>query len=123
MFSNCLLVALGGAVGAVARYLTDVTSRHFFGEIFPLGTLLVNCTGSFALGVLVGSGLATHSPTRYIFGFGLLGAFTTFSTFSVETIYQAQHGHTIIAVLNIVLNLTMGIGGALLGMYLGKRFN
>ena len=125
MFLNCLLVALGGAIGAVLRYLSDVFARIFVGDTFPLGTLFVNCFGSFVLGLLIGSQMITEpvSPKLRLFiGTGILGAFTTFSTFSADTIHHAHEGNWTVAGINILLNLTTGIGGALAGFYLGRRF-
>jgi len=86
-----LLVAAGGALGAVARY---AVSEWFPGE-FPWGTLSVNLLGSLLLGILMGAALTTGkiSPGMMLFfGTGLLGAFTTMSTFSVDVIQQFENG-------------------------------
>ena len=125
MFLNCLVVAFGGAIGAVLRYLSDLVARKYVGDAFPVGTLFVNCLGSFVLGVLVGSQLVTNpkEPRKRLFvGTGILGAFTTFSTFSADTIHHANEGHWVVAGLNVVLNVTIGIGAALAGYYIGRRF-
>lgn len=87
-------VALGGAAGACARYLVgNVAAR--FGE-FPFGTLIVNVTGSLALGLIAGlltlQEVTSSEPLRLGLGVGFLGAYTTFSTFAVDTVMLAERG-------------------------------
>ena len=90
-----LLVAGGGALGAVARYLVYILAGQLLGTGFPFGTLIVNIAGSFAMGVLVeGMALAwTVGPaTRLLLAVGVLGAFTTFSTFSLDVAVLYERG-------------------------------
>ena len=100
-------VALAAGIGAVLRYLVDraVPPHHF-----PRGTILVNTTGSFALGLLAGS-----SATVTI---GLVGGYTTLSTFAVETVALVERDRRGAAVLNVVLSAVLGLTAAALGLWL-----
>jgi CrcB protein len=103
-------VALLGGLGAVARALLAeaVTNRPF-----PRGILVVNVAGSFALGLLVGAGL--HGDALLLAGTALLGAFTTFSTWMVDTVRLPRR----LAVANVVLSLALGLAAVALGRALG----
>jgi CrcB protein len=118
---NILLVAVGAAVGAPLRFLVD---KHMVGRLLlgtrietplPWGTFTVNVLGSFVLGLLTGVG---NQTIALLVGVGFCGAFTTYSTFAVETTALAASGHRGKAVLNVVLNLGAGllaaVGGPLL---------
>jgi CrcB protein len=118
---NVLLVALGAAVGAPLRFLVD---KHMVGRLllssrtetpFPWGTFTVNILGSFVLGLLTG---VTDRTTTLLVGVGFCGAFTTYSTFAAETIALAASGHRGKALLNVVLNLGIGLLAAVLGAFL-----
>ncbi|WP_018504732.1 fluoride efflux transporter CrcB [Parafrankia discariae] len=113
-----LLVALGAAVGAPLRYLTDraVQSRH--SSVFPWGTLTVNTVGSLLLGFLVG--LPASSEVLSVAGTGLCGALTTYSTFSYETLRLAGNGTRRQAVANVVVSLAVGLAAAFAGVALGR---
>lgn len=115
-----LLVALGGAAGALLRYCTDraVQGRH--GGVLPLGTLSVNVLGSFVLGVLVGAAAVADVPEGVLLGAGVgfCGALTTYSTFGYETLRLTESGSLLYAGLNVVLNLVLGLGAAGLGLTL-----
>lgn len=120
-------VALAGAVGAVLRYLVDHLVQHRLapgraGPDFPLGTMAVNLSGSFALGVLVGSGLHHGVSTTWVTvgGTGLIGSYTTFSTFTFETVRLAEDDRRATAVLNVVASLAFGLGAAAAGLALGS---
>ena len=117
--SNLLLVALGGSIGAVFRYLISIFMIQVFGSSFPFGTLLVNVLGSFLMGVIYALGQMSHiSPElKALIGVGLLGALTTFSTFSNETLLLLQQGDWLKAALNVVLNLSL----CLFMVYLGQQ--
>ncbi|MCH1931150.1 fluoride efflux transporter CrcB [Shewanella acanthi] len=117
--NNLLLVALGGSIGAVFRYLISIFMIQVFGSSFPFGTLLVNVLGSFLMGVIYALGQMSHiSPElKALIGVGLLGALTTFSTFSNETLLLMQQGLWLKAVLNVVLNLSL----CLFMVYLGQQ--
>jgi len=116
-----VLVALGAAVGAPARYLTDRTVQRRWGSGFPLGTLTVNLLGSLVLGVLIGS--AEHggasSDLVLLAGTGFCGAFTTYSTFSFETMRLAEDGRVLAATTNALGSVLPGLGAAAIGAAIG----
>jgi CrcB protein len=115
-----LLVGVAGAVGAPLRYVVDTLVSDRVEGTFPLGTLTVNVSGSFALGLL--SGLVIYhglsSSPNLILGTGLIGAYTTFSTFSFETIALLEEGEGRLAVLSVVGNALAGAGAAAAGLAL-----
>lgn len=132
---NVVWVALGAAVGAPLRFLVD---KHLVGRLLlgtrtetppdrgggvgsyqalPWGTFTVNVLGSFVLGLLAGVG---NHTIALIVGVGFCGAFTTYSTFAAETTALASSGHRGKAVLNVVLNLSIGLLAAVLGVWLTK---
>ena len=116
--SQILAVALGGAAGALARHGVSSAVAAAFGTRFPLGTLVVNVAGSFAMGWLFALfiGRVDLSPElRLLLTTGLLGAFTTFSTFSVETLVLLQAGRWLAAVANVALSVALCLGAAWLG--------
>jgi fluoride exporter len=117
-------VGLGGAVGAVARFAVSRWTLARFGAGFPVGTLLVNVSGSFVLGVLAGL-LATRvgvpHGARLLLGVGFCGAYTTFSTFAVDTIALAQRPAALAAVGNVLINNALALAAALIGMVLAGR--
>ncbi|MBX2962010.1 MAG: fluoride efflux transporter CrcB [Cyclobacteriaceae bacterium] len=120
-----LLVALGGALGSVARYSTAgfVQQRNI--GVFPVGTLTVNLVGSFLIGILWGiAENSTLSPTIRTFLFvGILGGFTTFSTFSLETLNLLRDGEFKVALVNILLSNVLGIVLAFTGLFIAKYFS
>lgn len=121
MWIKILAVAVGGAAGSVARMLVVEVSASRFGRAFPYGTLTVNVVGSFLLGVITGlvaSRAGLSMTVRLLVGVGFCGAFTTFSTFAVETLTQRSVGLTL---LNLVLNNAMSIAAAAAGLYLVTR--
>ncbi|MBM0234616.1 fluoride efflux transporter CrcB [Micromonospora sp. STR1_7] len=108
-----LLIALGAAVGAPLRYLTDraVQSRH--GSAFPWGTFTVNVVGSLLLGALVGW---PAGPTvGALLGTGFCGALTTYSTFSYETLRLARSGRRFLALANVLGSVAAGLTAATVG--------
>ncbi len=119
-----LVVAAGGAVGAVARYLVYVLAGQFLGTGFPFGTLIVNIVGSFILGVLVeGMALAWSigEQMRLFLAVGVLGAFTTFSTFSLDVGLLYERGKIALIALYVSVSVIGSIGALFLGMYLMRR--
>ncbi len=119
-----LVVAAGGAVGAVARYLVYVLASQFLGTGFPFGTLIVNIVGSFIMGVLVeGMALAwtIGEQMRLFFAVGVLGAFTTFSTFSLDVGLLYERGKIALIALYVSVSVIGSIGALFLGMYLMRR--
>lgn len=108
-----LLLLVGGALGALARYGVTILSTKTYGTSFPVGTLYVNLVGCFLIGVAFGLGeYRGLNPTfRLFFITGFLGALTTFSTYSLETVNNASNGSFDLALVNIAVN---NIGGLLL---------
>jgi len=115
-----LLVLLGGAVGAPARYLVDrwVQSRH--GGPMPWGTFTVNAVGSLVLGLTAGAVMAADGPewVLTLVGTGFCGSLTTFSTFGVETVRLAEDGAMSTAVLNVVGSVVIGLAACAGGWWL-----
>ena len=112
MVKMLLAVAAGGAAGAVGRYLVMSGVGHLFGTGFPLGTIVVNVLGSFALGVLVELSALAWSPApelRALLVVGVLGAFTTFSTFSMDAVLLFERGNLGLAALYIVSSVVLSI--------------
>lgn len=107
--------ALAGGVGAVLRYLIDLGVARFAGRRFPWGILLVNISGSFALGVVT-----TALPdAAFLLGAGLLGGYTTFSTAMLDTVALWREGERPASAFNAVGMLLLGLGAAGLGLALG----
>jgi fluoride exporter len=108
-----IAVGLAGGCGAVARALLTHAVNLRAGRAFPYGTLAVNLTGALALGILAGAGVS--GDAQRIAGVGLLGGYTTFSTWMYETQHVAERGHRTRAALNIVLSLALGLVAVWLG--------
>lgn len=114
-----LLVALGGAVGSVARYGVGVAAARWFGLGFPWGTLTVNVVGGLAMGVLAARVGPEGESARLLLGVGLLGGFTTFSAFSLETVRLLEHQPGL-AMLYAAASLLLSVGACWLGLTLGR---
>lgn len=117
------VIAIGGAIGACLRFAIGEWMLHLFGRAFPFGTLLVNILGSFVIGLLYGLLITEQiapNPWRIFIGIGVLGAFTTFSTFSMDTVLLLQQGEWQKAMANVVLNLVLCLTLAWLGLKLGS---
>lgn len=120
-----LLICLGGAIGTGARYLVSGWALRLFGASFPYGTLAVNVLGSFFIGAVMHIGLSTSvlSPTARIFlATGVLGGFTTYSSFNYETVQYFQDGEIFRAVLNILAMVVSCLVAGFAGLILAKRF-
>jgi CrcB protein len=115
------LLVLAGAVGALLRYEVELGVRRTLGPRFPWGTLVINVSGSFVLGLL--AGLAAHAGVSTsvvtVVGTGLLGAYTTFSTFSVDTVGLVEHGRVRAAAANLGASLVLGLAAAGAGLAIG----
>lgn len=113
-----LLVALGAALGAPLRYLTDraVQARH--DSVFPWGTMAVNVCGSALLGFLVG--LPAGPAFLALAATGFCGALTTYSTFSYETLRLTQEGAWLYALANVVISIVAGLGAAFCGLSIAQ---
>ena len=119
-----LAIAGGGAIGALMRFYASTGIYAFLGRGFPYGTLFVNISGSIVMGllyVLFIDRLQVSPEVRSALLVGVLGAFTTFSTFSIETLNLLENGELSKATLNIVLSISLCLLGAWLGMLAGRQ--
>ncbi len=120
---SVLLVGIGGLFGAIARYAVDTWVSDATRTSFPLGTLLVNASGSFALGLLFAL-TAERGPLpeelRLPLGVGFLGAYTTFSTFALESLRLAHSGSWTMAVMNVVGSVLLGLVAVVAGVAVGR---
>jgi len=114
-----VLLAVGGVggIGALLRFLLDSAVSARVGREFPYGTLIVNLTGAFILGLLVG--VALDKEAYRIAGTGLIGAFTTFSTWTLESHRLGEDGQLRLAIVNFAVSLILGIAAAWAGRHLG----
>ena len=103
---HLVAIALGGSLGAVARYITAKNIQSLSGQLFPLGTLFVNMMGSFLIGIAfsIFENIAVSRDLRSFLTIGFLGAFTTFSTYSLETIALLRDGELKLGISNFLLN-------------------
>ena len=118
-----LAIAAGGAIGALLRFWSSIGIHRLFGQAFPYGTLFVNATGSLFMGflyMLLTSRMEVTTPWRAFFLVGLLGAFTTFSTFSMDTLQLLEKGLWLRAVLNVMSNVVICITAAWAGVLIGR---
>lgn len=117
--SGYLLVLIGAAIGAPARYLTDRIVQTRWKTTFPFGTLTVNVVGSLILGVIIADTVSA-APTNLnlLLGIGFCGALTTYSTFSYETVRLLQERATSTALANAVLTVIAGLAAATAGFAL-----
>ena len=118
-----ILVAAGGALGAVSRYAIDRAVEAAIGPTV-LGIFLINVTGSFLLGVFVAAAAGEDWPssTRLLVAVGFLGSYTTFSTLTVASVQLAESGELARAALNIVGSMAVGLVAAFAGILLGRAF-
>lgn len=122
-----LYVFIGGGLGAVCRYLATLTIGARFGITFPFGTLFVNTLGSFLMALVLGFLLPLAKSTnmlpeslRLLLTVGFLGGFTTFSSFSMETLTLIRGGSLFLAFANIGANILLGLGAALIGFFISS---
>jgi fluoride exporter len=114
-----LLVCIGGAVGTGARYLVATTAPRLLGASFPYGTFIVNAIGSFLLGAIMHVGLTTTliSPTmRLVLATGVMGGFTTYSTFNHETLEFLRDGALGLAGLNVASTVVLCLLAGAMGV-------
>ena len=122
--SQIILVGLGGFFGSALRYaFSGWIHRSLASEWFPYGTLAVNVFGCFAMGFLAGfeenHGVFTHE-TRLLLFIGLIGGFTTFSSFAYETFYLARNAAYVAAVANLIIELVLGVFAVWVGHMLAR---
>jgi len=118
-----VLVLVGGALGALARYSLGGVVAERMGIGFPYGTFVINITGSFALGiiaVLTTERALIHPEWRTFLGIGFLGAFTTFSTWQYETFRLIEEGNWVGGLMNIGGSILVGFGALLLGIVVAR---
>jgi CrcB protein len=117
MIIRILLIALGGAIGSVCRYSCGGIVYRLFGSIFPWGTLAVNVIGSFLIGFLWAAfeRAAIGSNMRMFVFIGILGGFTTFSSYTLETLNLLREGETRLAVTNMLVSNFAGLAAVFIG--------
>ena len=123
-----LAVILGGGLGSALRFWISGLVARQWGESFPLGTLVVNVTGSFAIGLFATltspDGRFLVSPTaRTLFMVGICGGYTTFSSFSLQTLNLIRDGQWFYASLNLLLSFVLCMLGVWLGQITAQAFN
>lgn len=115
-----MLVALGGSLGAVSRFACGIAMTYFFGKNFPWGTLFVNVLGSFIMGGVAAYFSIKHGTTHPLALFimvGFLGSFTTFSSFSLDTLNLFLNNQVVYSIINIIFNLSFCLVAVIVGMY------
>jgi CrcB protein len=120
---NIFLVFVGGGLGAAARYLLQGAVYRFTGAGFPYGTIVVNVLGCFLIGLLMSSmeeRFLAAPPLRVFLTIGVLGGFTTFSSFSYETMALVREGDLLAGGLNIIASMVICLGATWLGLGLGR---
>ena len=120
-----LIVFLGGGLGAALRHGVNLTSAKLVGTAFPYNTVFENITGSTVMGLLVGyfafrGGISQH--WQLFLTTGILGGYTTFSAFSLDTILLFERGQPGLAVLNMAVSLAFSVGGLYAGLALLRQF-
>ena len=126
-----LSVALGGGIGALARYQIGRLMTGWLGvpavSAFPFATLAVNTIGSLLMGLLTGwlvrSAPENADQLRLLLGVGLLGGFTTFSAFSLETAFLVQRGQIGLAAIYLMLSIGLGVSGFIFGLTITRLFS
>jgi CrcB protein len=118
-----LLICLGGAAGTAARYAVGGLAARWLSADFPYGTLVVNVTGSFLVGLIQQVGLTTlivPETTRLVLTIGVMGGFTTYSSFSYETVRLVETGAWLEATVNVAMTTLLCLGACVLGLELGR---
>jgi len=123
-----LMAALGGAIGSVGRVMMSSFVARWTGEDFPFGTIAVNVTGALLMGMLAGFGetdpgkLVFTQPARSFLMIGVLGGYTTFSSFSLQTFLLIEQGNLLGAALNVILSVVLCVIGIWAGFMLVRAF-
>ena len=120
---NLLLVALGGALGSTARYVFSILVQRASGTLFPIGTFAVNCVGCLVFGAIAGAAeqrVQVAPELRLFLLVGILGGFTTFSSYAFESFVLVRDGQFAAALVNIVGQVIAGLGGMWIGFAIGR---
>ncbi|MGV1914218.1 fluoride efflux transporter CrcB [uncultured Agrobacterium sp.] len=120
---NILLVAVGGAIGSVARYLVGLGATRLAGPNFPFGTLTVNIAGAFAIGLLVemiARRFDASAEMRVFIVTGILGGFTTWSSFTLDTMVLFERGEIGLSALYLLASLLVSFAAVFAGLALGR---
>lgn len=123
--TNLLLVMLGGGLGAGGRHLVGMLTLRYFGPGFPIGTMAVNIIGSLVMGLFIGwlakADMGGLQGLRLFFATGLLGGFTTFSSFSLDTAFLWERGDTLVALAYVALSVALSLVAVFVGLMLMRH--
>ena len=120
---NLLLIAIGGALGSTARYLFSLLVQRASGTLFPIGTFAVNCVGCLVFGAIAGAAeqrVQIAPELRLFLLVGILGGFTTFSSYAFESFVLLRDGQFAAASVNIVGQVVAGLAGMWIGFAIGR---
>lgn len=123
MLRTVLLIALGGSIGSVLRYLTTVFVQKYYLSVFPLATFITNLSGCFLIGLFAGwleKNQLSDSGLKWFFITGFCGGYTTFSAFGYENISLLQNNHAGLTFLYISASIIAGLAAVWLGLFLVK---
>jgi fluoride exporter len=123
LFQRCIIIGAGGFLGAVVRYLIGTWIGQQWGRTFPVGTFVINVSGSFLIGfvmVFLLERFAAPPFWRLLLVVGFLGAYTTFSTFEYETGELMRDGEMLLAALNVILSVLVGFAALKFGEILAR---
>jgi CrcB protein len=122
---SLVIVACGGAIGAVARYLVYQLCAHWLGTSFPYATLFVNIAGSFIMGIVIEAmvlAATSSAETRLFLAVGILGAFTTFSTFSLDFAVLYRRGALTLSMVYVMTSVIFSIAALFAGLALARKW-
>lgn len=123
MFKTIILIAIGGSVGSVLRYLTSLFVNKYFASAFPLATFIANVLGCFLIGFIIGM-LNKHqladTPLKWLLVTGFCGGFTTFSAFGFENVSLMQSGNAAMAFAYVAASVVAGLAAVWLGLFVSQ---